>query len=794
MVIAFKEFLKEEGSTAESATVESSAKPRPVLASTVGPETERHIKKYITPYLEGGKHHADSNGNRIEGTHLLASDHEGLTAGTSLTLHNHEIRGNKHYAQVSTPGSTKKHWIVTSKIRKPGVNTNEQAEASQIQQIANHIDEHVKKNGSMLFRAPDGTMHNVTGVRKQKGTEKADFYLHNEKGEPVYYGSLKKTSQAKGFNGYGGISKVTDNLKDIVNTITTHLTKSPLGKGESVFHKLDSNNRVHEKAVSQVAFGHKFGSGQYSENNVNGIHHGAVRFQKHPDGGYGIASDLDIINDGEGSTIEKLEKAHGNHIGIFVRNGEKEGGELRKVPGTETPGRAMVASENTRDPSKIENITSKNINEDLRKWFDQKWVRMDTKGEIKGDCAREEGEGKPKCLPQAKAYAMDKEDRAKAVRRKRREDPVADRQEKGGKPVNVATEAVNLAQQAAIAIAMKKAGKKPNNEELEHLEEKNAPTNPALWSRAKSLAKQKFDVYPSAYANGWAAKWYKSEGGGWKSVSEEVEIPDDITKKLTKITKQLHKSVSAHGRQRDILMNLIKKDNKDVKEEVVDENCGPGDITFENFMDGKGPGKPGDSARHGLKGKTTAELKSIRSSDKASPRKKQLAHFMLNMTRKESSISEEIAETPGFKTPIIRFKQLIQQDLTHEQLVQHHVENFMEYAKQHLDLKQLPKVELVNNKKIAHENTSFGSYYPSEKTIKVNIAGRHPADILRTLAHEMVHHKQNLEGKLDDIAMAGETGSTCENEANSEAGIILRNYGRAKPSIYENYNILQANK
>ena len=46
--------------------------------------------------------------------------------------------------------------------------------------------------------------------------------------------------------------------------------------------------------------------------------------------------------------------------------------------------------------------------------------------------------------------------------------------------------------------------------------EKNVPTNPSLWSKAKSLAKSKFDVYPSAYANGWAAKWYKSKGGGWK--------------------------------------------------------------------------------------------------------------------------------------------------------------------------------------------------------------------------------------------------------------------------------------
>ncbi len=48
----------------------------------------------------------------------------------------------------------------------------------------------------------------------------------------------------------------------------------------------------------------------------------------------------------------------------------------------------------------------------------------------------------------------------------------------------------------------------------------NAPTNPALWSQAKSKARAKFDVYPSAYANAWAAKWYKGKGGGWKKKSK----------------------------------------------------------------------------------------------------------------------------------------------------------------------------------------------------------------------------------------------------------------------------------
>jgi len=46
--------------------------------------------------------------------------------------------------------------------------------------------------------------------------------------------------------------------------------------------------------------------------------------------------------------------------------------------------------------------------------------------------------------------------------------------------------------------------------------EKNTPTNPSKWSYYKSQAKSKFDVYPSAYANAWAAKKYKAAGGGWK--------------------------------------------------------------------------------------------------------------------------------------------------------------------------------------------------------------------------------------------------------------------------------------
>jgi len=52
--------------------------------------------------------------------------------------------------------------------------------------------------------------------------------------------------------------------------------------------------------------------------------------------------------------------------------------------------------------------------------------------------------------------------------------------------------------------------------EIELFLEKNIPTDKSKWSYYKSQAKKKFDVYPSAYANAWAAKMYKKAGGGWR--------------------------------------------------------------------------------------------------------------------------------------------------------------------------------------------------------------------------------------------------------------------------------------
>jgi hypothetical protein len=77
------------------------------------------------------------------------------------------------------------------------------------------------------------------------------------------------------------------------------------------------------------------------------------------------------------------------------------------------------------------------LDENLNKWFKEKWVRFGPDGKIRGDCARgDDSEGKPKCLPQSKAQNLGKKGRASAAARKRREDP---NPERSGKAINVNT-------------------------------------------------------------------------------------------------------------------------------------------------------------------------------------------------------------------------------------------------------------------------------------------------------------------------------------------------------------------
>jgi hypothetical protein len=130
----------------------------------------------------------------------------------------------------------------------------------------------------------------------------------------------------------------------------------------------------------------------------------------------------------------------------------------------------------------------------LSQWFKENWVDLSRpkKGGGYEPCGRKDADkgDYPKCVPASRAARMSREDIASAIRRKRKAESETSREDK--KPIMVST--------------VKK-------------ESKNVPADPELYARVKSAAKAKFDVYPSAYANGWLVAEYKRRGGKYKVVT-----------------------------------------------------------------------------------------------------------------------------------------------------------------------------------------------------------------------------------------------------------------------------------
>jgi len=111
------------------------------------------------------------------------------------------------------------------------------------------------------------------------------------------------------------------------------------------------------------------------------------------------------------------------------------------------------------------------------------------------------------------------------------------------------------------------------------------------------------------------------------------------------------------------------------------------------------------------------------------------------------------------------------------------VADFIDFAVNALELQSPPKVTFTDDKELARNMHSLGAYQPKTDELLVVKGPRLMADILRTLAHELVHRKQN---ELDPLGKEdGETGSPVENEANAAAGVLLRKFGEYRPEIFE---------
>ena len=109
--------------------------------------------------------------------------------------------------------------------------------------------------------------------------------------------------------------------------------------------------------------------------------------------------------------------------------------------------------------------------------------------------------------------------------------------------------------------------------------------------------------------------------------------------------------------------------------------------------------------------------------------------------------------------------------------------DFIKFCKDSIGIEKLPKIQFIKDNAWVKQNRSFGQYKNDSKSLVVYIGNRNLADICRTLAHELTHHKQNEMNLLGPES--GETGSPIENQAHEVAGVIMRQYGKIQPLIYE---------
>jgi hypothetical protein len=124
-----------------------------------------------------------------------------------------------------------------------------------------------------------------------------------------------------------------------------------------------------------------------------------------------------------------------------------------------------------------------------------------------------------------------------------------------------------------------------------------------------------------------------------------------------------------------------------------------------------------------------------------------------------------LGKTKGRPTTRIHFDMILKQ--------------FTTFLKNQLHLKYDIPVILVDDAEFAKKQKAFGMM--NDKIIYVSIVNRHPMDILRTFAHEVVHYKQVMEGRV----MNSLAGGAIENQANAKAGELMRKYGQLHPELFD---------
>jgi Zn-dependent peptidase ImmA (M78 family) len=118
--------------------------------------------------------------------------------------------------------------------------------------------------------------------------------------------------------------------------------------------------------------------------------------------------------------------------------------------------------------------------------------------------------------------------------------------------------------------------------------------------------------------------------------------------------------------------------------------------------------------------------------------------------------------------------------LTEEQKAK--LNNFVKFAKDFLGLKNTPKIVIQNGRKDLKTTANY-DYTNSEKSIRINAKNRMLVDVMRSIAHELVHHRQFEQGKLS--VRPPDIGGEIEDEANAVAGQIIKLFAKEDQTIYD---------
>ena len=111
---------------------------------------------------------------------------------------------------------------------------------------------------------------------------------------------------------------------------------------------------------------------------------------------------------------------------------------------------------------------------------------------------------------------------------------------------------------------------------------------------------------------------------------------------------------------------------------------------------------------------------------------------------------------------------------------------FLPLAMEILEIDRLPTMNFEPEVQSGNQ-PSFGMYDNEDKILHVAIINRHPVDILRTVAHELVHYRQDIRNELND--QSGATGSPEENQAHEIAGVIMRHFNKQHPEFLRSHPI-----